>query len=172
MNQDRTRTTAGLIPADLHNRFGAFAIDWHIRTSPLALWGFWVFFAWFPEYWRAAVDSAPSLAVAWRELQPVLDLPGVAATGWLTVALYLLYHPLLELAMHGDSPGKRMMGIRVVSLDDSRPTARQVLVRNLWRAIEFLPIAWLWGYIAIRRSPENARTGDIMAGTRVVMRSA
>ncbi len=158
--------------ADLNNRFGAFIIDWHIRTSPFALWGFWVFFEWFPRYWDATARSGPSLAVAWRELQPVLDLPGVAVTGWLTIAFYFLYHPLVELAMHGDSFGKRMMGITVVSLDGSRPNARQVLVRNLWRAIEFLPFAWLWGWTAIRRSNENARTGDIMAGTRVVTNQA
>lgn len=163
--------TIGARTTDLHHRFGAFVIDWHIRTSPFALWGFWVFFEWFPDYWNATVSSGPSLVTAWRELQPVFDLPGVAVTGWLTVAFYLLYHPLIELAMHGDSFGKRMMGVTVVSLDGSRPNTRQVLIRNFWRAIEFLPFAYLWGMFAIRRSDENARTGDVMAGTRVVMRT-
>lgn len=157
--------------ADLHSRFGAFVIDWHIRTSPFALWGFWVYFKWFPEFRRAVQVSAdPGLALAWEALQPVMALPGIAATGWMTVAFYFLYHPLVELAMHGDSPGKRMMGITVVSTDNRRPRARQVLVRNLWRAIEFLPFAYLWGILAMRRSPENARTGDIAAGTRVIVR--
>ncbi|HEX7046632.1 MAG TPA: RDD family protein [Gammaproteobacteria bacterium] len=166
-----TNTTTRARVADLHHRFGAFVIDWHIRTSPFALWGFWVFFEWFPGYWNATVNAGPSLATAWRELQLVLDLPGVDVVGWLTVAFYLLYHPLIELAMHGDSFGKRMMGVTVVSLDGSRPTVRQVLVRNLWRAIEFLPFAYLWGMHAIKQSSENARTGDMIAGTRVVMRT-
>lgn len=156
--------------ADYHHRFGAFVIDWHIRTTPVAIWGFVIFFKWFPGYWNAAVNDNPGLHTAWEMLRSILHEPGMTTSGWLCVAAYLLYHPLVELAMHGDSPGKRMMGVRVVSLDGSRPSARQIVVRNLWRALEFLPIAYLWGTLAILRSDKNARTGDAVAGTRVVMR--
>lgn len=157
--------------ADLDNRFGAFIIDWHIRTIPIALWGFWLLAEWFPAYWRLGRETGEPLAAAWKALTPLLDRPDVSLTGWLCLLAYLLYHPLVELAMHGDSPGKRMTGITVVSIDGSRPSARQVLVRNLWRAIEFLPVAYLWGMWTMWRSPEHARTGDVRAGTRVVNRS-
>lgn len=156
--------------ADLNHRFGAFIIDWHIRTIPVALWGFALFFRWFPAYWHESRSGNASLQMAWEHLLPLLDRPGVAASGWVCVIVYLLYHPLIELAWHGDSPGKRMMGVRVVSLDGSRPSARQVLIRNLWRAFEFLPLAYAWGMFSIWRSKDNRRTGDVMAGTRVVMR--
>lgn len=155
--------------ADFHNRFGAFMVDWHIRTTPIALWGLWLFADWFSGYWRLAVKTGSPLHAAWEALLPVLDKPDVAFVGWLCVIAYLLYHPLFELAMHGDSPGKRMMGISVVTLDGKKPTAWQVLLRNFWRAVEFLPVAYLWGMTAMLRSPENARTGDRHAGTRVVL---
>lgn len=154
--------------ADVHSRFAAFVIDWHIRTIPIALWGFRVLAGWFGPYWRMSSEGHAPLDAAWNALLPVLEQPGVAATGWLCVLAYLLYHPAVELAMHGDSPGKRMTGIRVVSLDGSPPSSRQVLVRNLWRALEFLPVAYLLGMWAIWRSPENARIGDVRAGTRVI----
>lgn len=156
--------------ADSHHRFGAFIIDWHIRTIPLALWGFWVLFQWFPGYWRSARLGSVGLDVAWQYLLPVLENPGVGVAGWLCFAAYLLYHPVVELAMRGDSPGKRMMGVTVRSLDGERPTVRQILVRNAWRAIEFLPFAYAWGVYAILHSVENARTGDVRSRTRVVMK--
>ena len=167
-----TNTADRILPiADLHNRFGAFIIDWHIRTIPVALWGFWLMADWFPAYWALGRRGVPPLEGAWQALQPVLDKPGVATVFWLCMVAYLLYHPVIELLRHGDSPGKRMMGIMVVSIDGSRPTGKQVLVRNLWRVIEFLPFAWLLGLWTMWRSPENARIGDARANTRVVLRS-
>lgn len=161
---------AGRKLADYHHRFGAFLIDWHIRTIPIALWGFWVFFEWFPRFWQAAPRGTQVFSVAWQLLQPILQRPDVLWAGLLGMLIYLLYHPVVELLMHGNSPGKRMMHIEVVTPQGNAPSTRQILVRNLWRAIEFLPFAYLWGCLAIIRSPENARTGDVMAGTRVVMK--
>lgn len=161
---------AGRKIADYHNRFSAFLIDWHIRTIPIALWGFWVFFEWFPRLWQAAPRGTQVFTVAWQLLQPILHRPEVCWAGLLGLLVYLLYHPVIELLMHGDSPGKRMMHVQVITLQGTPPSARQVLVRNLWRAIEFLPFTYLWGCLAIMRSDENARSGDRLAETRVVMK--
>ncbi|MBW3567933.1 MAG: RDD family protein [Proteobacteria bacterium] len=155
--------------ADFHNRFGAFITDWHIRTVPIALWGFAVFARWFPEYWQAGLRGEAGRGIAWAIAKPVIEQPVFITTGIASLVAYLLYHPVVELVMHGDSPGKRMMGISVVTLSGGKPTAWQVLLRNFWRAVEFLPVAYLWGFFAMLRSPENARTGDRLAGTRVVL---
>lgn len=155
--------------ADVHHRFGAFLIDWHIRTIPVALWGFWVFLLWYPEFWKVVRMGVLDFDIAWRLLQPILGRPDIALAGWLSAAAYLLYHPVVELLMQGDSPGKRMMHITVRTTTGQVPSARRVLLRNVWRAIEFLPFAYLWGAYAILSSPENARTGDVRSGTRVVM---
>jgi len=162
-------TVHGRQIADIHNRFGAFLIDWHIRTIPVALWGFWIFFKWFPDYWTASLRGTPGLDTAWQLLEPVLQQDAIMLTGVLSLIPYLLYHPVVELIMNGNTPGKRMMRISVVTLEGNPPSPRQILVRNLWRAIEFLPIGYLWGMLAILHSPQNARTGDIRAGTRVVV---
>lgn len=149
--------------ADIDTRLGAFIIDWHIRTSPFAIWGFFVLAQVFPQL----IANAPlPAAESWAMM--VETACRYPVSGWLTVMFYFLYHPLCELLMHGDSIGKRWMHIRVVDISGKRPTSKQILLRNFWRAIEFLPVAWLWGYVAILRSNENARHGDIASGTRVV----
>ncbi|MDX1454417.1 MAG: RDD family protein [Gammaproteobacteria bacterium] len=159
-----TMSADGMKYADLDSRFGAFVVDWHVRTIPIALWGFLVFFETIPVYFHAGqfgfgifFDMAAPFAARH------------ALSFWLSTATYFLYHPVIELLMQGNSIGKRMMKIKVVDASGRPPSAKQVLVRNLWRAIEFLPVFWLWAYIAIRDSKENARTGDIKAGTRVVV---
>jgi uncharacterized RDD family membrane protein YckC len=63
------------------------------------------------------------------------------------------------------SPGKRLFGLRVVRLDGGRVTPLDSFVRNLplvlppWNFLECLP--------ALRRE-DGRRSGDRMAGTRVV----
>lgn len=149
--------------ADIDNRIGAFVIDIHIRTSPFALWGMYVMYQAFPVLLRnAPMPPGESWAM-------ILDIASRHMTWfWPTVIFYFLYHPVCELLMHGDSFGKRWMHIHVVDVSGKRPTPWQILLRNFWRAIEFLPVAWLWGYFAILRSDENARYGDIASRTRVV----
>lgn len=163
------QTNRSPIAADLHHRFGAFIIDWHIRTIPLALWGFWVFFLWFPGFQETVRNGTVGFASAWQLLASIIERGDVASIGWLCLLAYLLYHPVFELAMHGDSPGKRMMNITVRTLADDPPGKRQIILRNLWRAVEFLPIAYLLGVVMIVRSADNARIGDARTHTRVVM---
>ena len=154
--------------ADNDARFGAFIIDWHIRTSPIALWGLWIFLRFYPDYWKAVQQGRIGFSVAWDIAKTYMTTPTAVFLGWMCVAIYFLYHPLIELLMHGNSPGKRWMHIKVVSLDGKRPTSGQIIRRNLWRIVEFLPVAYLWGMLAIIHSPERTRPGDIAAKTRVV----
>ena len=58
------------------------------------------------------------------------------------LAIYFLYHPVLELAMRGRTPGKRSAGIHVVTRDGSAPSAGALLVRNVFRLIDSLPVAY------------------------------
>lgn len=45
----------------------------------------------------------------------------------------LLYHPIMEITMNGQSIGKKMMGIRVVNENGGRPSISQFLIRWLLR---------------------------------------
>lgn len=159
-----------MVFADMHHRMAAFVIDWHIRTIPIALWGLWLFSMWFPEFHAAAAHRHDAiLPLAWELLAPKLGQPAIAWSAVAALVAYFIYHPVVELVMHGDSPGKRMTGISVRTLQGETPAVPAILLRNAWRAIEFLPFGYLSGLLFMLRSPQHARPGDRAAGTRVVM---
>lgn len=97
-----------------------------------------------------------------------------------------------ELGQRAATPGKRMMGIRVVARDGGRLTADAVVARNLIRELElFLPLmmlgvgssedsvsGWtvaagvLWSLtlsLFLLFNKDRMRMGDLIAGTWVVM---
>ena len=98
-------------------------------------------------------------------------------SGWLLVLLYfavnfalLAYFGLFEALAAGRTPGKRLLGIRVV-METGRPvTAGAVGVRTLLRLVDtFFPLApFLPGMVAIAFHPHHKRLGDMAAGTVVV----
>jgi len=85
------------------------------------------------------------------------------------LALFLLfwgYFLLFEALNHGRTPGKRLMGIRVV-MDTGHPiTFAAAAVRNLIRVVDALPFG-LVGLAFVLVHPQNKRLGDIVAGTVV-----
>ena len=87
------------------------------------------------------------------------------------LALFLLfwcYFLLFEALNHGRTPGKRLMGIRVV-MDTGHPiTFAAAAVRNLIRVVDALPPPFgLVGLTFVMFHPQNKRLGDIVAGTVV-----
>jgi uncharacterized RDD family membrane protein YckC len=81
-----------------------------------------------------------------------------------------LYAMVFEWWWRGQTVGKRVMGLRVV--DDRGLGLRpgQVVVRNLLRAVDSLPVCYLVGGVAVVLSRHCQRLGDLAAGT-VVIRS-
>jgi uncharacterized membrane protein SpoIIM required for sporulation/uncharacterized RDD family membrane protein YckC len=131
----------------------AYVIDWHIRVILAVTW-----------FAVAAMmyNRAPSLAPHAR------DAGWVAAVLAPAAAIYFLYHWVLELTMRGSTPGKRMTGIRIASRDGSAPTAGALLVRNVFRLIDSLPIAYGVGLLEVILTRQHVRIGDIAAGTLLV----
>ena len=82
----------------------------------------------------------------------------------------LMYFVLLE-SVFGATIGKRLMSLRVVMQNGHTPGLWPVLVRNVLRLVDALPTLNILGVILIILSPENARFGDRVAGTRVILRS-
>lgn len=81
---------------------------------------------------------------------------------------FLLYHPLFEILMNGQTPGKRQMRIKVVSLDGSSPTIGAYLMRWLFRLIEVFALRGALAIVTIAASGKGQRLGDVAAGTSVV----
>ena len=135
--------------AGLGGRSYAFVIDWHIRIVA---------------------------AIAWMGLGNLVLfgdlLPGDGRGNPLTfgvllpaLAIYLLYHPLLEVLMRGRTPGKRMAGLRVVTLEGRTPGTGPLLVRNLLRVVDSLPGLYAVGCASVAATRHSVRIGDLAAGT-------
>jgi uncharacterized RDD family membrane protein YckC len=95
-----------------------------------------------------------------------INLPTGVFLLWAGIAL--LYYGLCELAT-GQSPGKQIMGLKVIMINGRPLGTRAVIVRTLGRIIDVLPFFYLVGWITMRgpRRPPQ-RLGDRLAGTTVV----
>jgi len=85
------------------------------------------------------------------------------------VAIFL-YFVLLEGSI-GATVGKKLSGIRVVCTDGRHPGLWPAFLRNLLRLIDGLPALNILGVVLILTSPQRARFGDRIAGTRVIVKS-
>ncbi len=142
--------------AGIGARSHAFVIDWHIRLL-LAL------------AWLIACGYLLALLQG-IEIQHWSDAPSVLVMIWLVPAavIFFLYHPLLEILMSGRTPGKRMAGVRLVTLDGRAPDAGAILVRNVFRLIDSLPGFYAVGLACVALTRHQVRIGDMAAGLLLV----
>ncbi|HEY1419348.1 MAG TPA: RDD family protein [Candidatus Dormibacteraeota bacterium] len=87
---------------------------------------------------------------------------------WLAL-LALVYFTVFE-GMFGATPGKYFARLRVVRLDGGALELRDVVIRNLLRLIDGLPVLYLLGGASVLVTDGAQRLGDLAAGTTVVYR--
>jgi uncharacterized RDD family membrane protein YckC len=103
---------------------------------------------------------------------------GIAAAfmGGLGVGFWLLFYFLLEwfypvvfeLSRSGATPGKSIVGIKVV-MDNGLPiTPAASFTRNLLRVADFLPLLFGAGIVSMLVRQDSKRLGDLAAATIVV----
>jgi len=125
------------------------------------------------------------LALAWLLLAAWLILgnldftvPDDRETPWYllgvvpAMAIYFLYHVVLEPLMDGRTPGKRMTGLRVLTPNGVVPGAGALVTRNLFRIVDSLPALYVVGLLFIMFGRRHARLGDLAAGTVVAVERA
>lgn len=138
-----------LARAGIGSRAYAFLIDWHIRLL---------------------------FAVAWFAVGSLIVGGGFGAGGSAflfavvlpALAIYFLYHPVLEIVMQGQTPGKRWIHLRVVTADGGTPGVGAHLVRNLFRILDSMPVFYALGLGVMFVTRDQVRIGDLAAGTLVV----
>ncbi len=145
--------TMELAPAGIGSRFLALALDTVIQvllyTAAILLF---VAMAW----------MSPTIRMHWMPTQW-----HAAITILLLFCIYWGYFAVFEILWKGQTPGKRVIGIRVVK-DSGRPiTAIEGIGRNLMRGVDGF-FFYLIGTIAIGLSRQNKRLGDYVAGTIVI----
>jgi uncharacterized RDD family membrane protein YckC len=86
-------------------------------------------------------------------------------------ALFVFYDLLCEVFFNGQSLGKRVMKIRVISLNGARPTFGQYLLRWLFRLVDFALSSGIAALISVAVSPKGQRLGDLVAGTAIIKTS-
>ena len=101
----------------------------------------------------------------------VFVMLGRFGTGVYLVLLFLVvwaYPVVFEAMWHGQTPGKRAMGLRVVSGDGAPVGWMASFVRNLMRTVDMLPLGYAFGLASSLVDPWSRRLGDIVARTMVV----
>lgn len=78
------------------------------------------------------------------------------------------YAMVFEWKARGQTLGKRLMCLRVVDAQGYRLTLPQVVLRNLLRAVDQLPLVYVVGGISCLLSRHGQRLGDLAANTVVV----
>lgn len=76
-----------------------------------------------------------------------------------------VYYTCFELWLRGQTFGKWMLGLRVVRVDGFALDPAAILVRNIFRVVDQIPVMWIVPFMSKR----SQRFGDMVAGTTVVV---
>ena len=91
-----------------------------------------------------------------------------AAVMIIVFVISLGYGIALEWLWQGQTVGKRIMRLRVMDEQGLRLTFSQIVIRNLLRFVDALPLFYLVGGVSSLISPRAQRIGDIAANTIVI----
>ncbi len=103
-----------------------------------------------------------------------IELPDWAAqllAVLLILVLFMIqfgYFLFFELVMNGQTPGKRLLHLRVIKENGYPLAPLDAIIRNMVRVIDFFPFAYGVGVIVMFFNKRAKRLGDFAAGTLVV----
>jgi uncharacterized RDD family membrane protein YckC len=132
-----------LYPAGLCARFCAYSLDTIAQ---------WVLLTAFIIIYYAAMDAAA----------------GIWLIFLVRFAVDWFYHVICELFFRGQTPGKRLLGLRVVQDDGSPVGAAASFLRNLLRFVDGYTGLFLIAFLCAAVSRGFRRPGDWAAGTLVI----
>jgi uncharacterized RDD family membrane protein YckC len=113
-------------------------------------------------------SSTPSASTIEKE---AADLPKwvIAIMIIVIFLLFTSYFAFFEWLWNGQTPGKKLLRLRVIR-EDGRPiTLWETIARNLLRLFDIMPLPFYSiGFITVFLSSRDQRIGDLFAGTVVV----
>jgi uncharacterized RDD family membrane protein YckC len=103
---------------------------------------------------------------------------GLLLIGWFVLSWF--YGGVFEALWNGQTPGKRLFGLRVLSIDGRPINAMQAILRNILRDVDAWPVAlgyggpltiplYMVGLLTMAANDRYQRLGDIACGTIVVI---
>jgi uncharacterized RDD family membrane protein YckC len=111
----------------------------------------------------SAVLSSTCLFLSWISFD---FATGLAV--FLTFVVQIGYGIFFEWIWRGQTPGKRMLRLRVTDVQGFQLRFNQVAVRNMLRFVDMLPACYLVGGVVSFLNSKAQRLGDIAANTVVV----
>lgn len=135
--------------APFHKRFFALIID------IIVLWAY--------TYITSQIISSINSDSTSENLPLLYNLSALQMLFYLPV---LLYHLVCESLMNGQSLGKKLCRIKVISDNGGRAAFHQLLLRWLLRLVDITFV--LPGLISYMSTKKNQRLGDLAAGTMVI----
>lgn len=96
-------------------------------------------------------------------------IPVAIKTGiiWFMVTFY---HLICEILLDGASIGKKLVGIKVVTIDGTSPSIKAIYLRWVFRAIDIMGSLGCLAIMSIVSTKYSQRIGDQVAQTVVVVR--
>jgi uncharacterized RDD family membrane protein YckC len=92
----------------------------------------------------------------------------IALLGLFVFAILWGYYVFFETIWHGQSPGKRWTGLRVIQEGGYPIRFSHAAIRNVVRIADFLPFFYILGAAIMLFDQRSRRLGDLVAGTIVV----
>jgi len=115
------------------------------------------------------------IAAAFALLQQGIRVFQIVSSDWAAGIAVILYFALqigygiaFEWLWRGQTIGKRVLRIRVIDGEGLRLTPGQVILRNLLRAVDSLPVFYAVGGVACAVTRHTQRLGDLAANTVVI----
>jgi uncharacterized RDD family membrane protein YckC len=123
----------------------------------------------------AWVVDAGCLLAAYQTIRMLISLLGLINTDSSLALATLVFFGLrtgyaigLEWFWQGQTVGKRVLGLRVMDVNGLRLQPSQIIIRNLLRAVDSLPLFYLVGGVASLVTRHGQRLGDLAANTMVI----
>jgi uncharacterized RDD family membrane protein YckC len=119
---------------------------------------------------NAIIIDGVLVGVLSRLLIPGLGLHSLASASLAFLILQFVYFFVQEAAS-GKTIGKRRSRLRVVQLDGTAPTLKQLAIRNALRCFDALPMFYASGLLSViwTGPGRRQRLGDRVAGTAVIL---
>lgn len=147
------------------HRVAAYVIDWLV----LAVVAFGLFLLLTKSYPKSGFKNGIVLG----NTRHAFESGSANRTWWIVgIAVVAILLFIVIQGLRGWTPGKALLGIRLVGREGRPPGILRTLVREILWIVDGLPGLPLVGFVVALVSRANQRVGDLAAGTYVVRRAA
>jgi uncharacterized RDD family membrane protein YckC len=137
--------------ASVGERILAYVIDWIIKIA-------YIIVTYQITFNLLEIDKIVEDMDQWSQI-------AIYVTFYLPVIFYTL---IFETLLDGQTPGKRILKIKVVKIDGYQASLADFIIRWVFRIVDLNMMSGVVALVAIITSPKNQRLGDMTAGTSVI----